>query len=54
MWVGGIGALVVGVLISTGMYASLPFQFGTGTTGFATIIGVLPFLILFVLGCLLA
>ena len=54
MWIGGIGALVVGIMISTGMYASLPFQFGTGTTGFATVIGVLPFLILFVVGCLLA
>lgn len=54
MWIGGIGALVVGVLVSTGLYASLPFQFGTGTTGLATVAAVLPPLIVFVIGCLLA
>jgi hypothetical protein len=32
----------------------LPFQFGTGTTGVATVAAVLPFLIVFVIGCLLA
>jgi len=54
MWVGGIGALVVGVVISTGLYSALPFQFGTGTTGFGVVAAVLPFLLVFVLGCLLA
>ena len=54
MWIGGVGALVVGVLVSTGLYASLPFQFGTGATGVATVAAVLPFLIVFVIGCLLA
>lgn len=54
MWAGGLGALVVGVLVSTGLYASLPFQFGTGSTGLGTIGSVLPFLVLFVIGCLLA
>jgi energy-coupling factor transport system substrate-specific component len=54
MWVGGMGALVVGVAISTGLYAALPFQFGTGSTGLGVVAGVLPFLVLFVLGCLLA
>lgn len=54
MWIGGIGALVVGVLISTGLYAALPFQFGTGTTGTGVVLGVLPFLALFVLGALLS
>lgn len=54
MWIGGIGALVVGVLVSTGLYASLPFQFGTGSTGLGTVLAILPFLIVFVIGCLLA
>jgi len=53
MWIGGIGALVVGVGISTGLYAALPFQFGTGTTGMGVVAGVLLFLVLFVLGCFL-
>ena len=54
MWIGGIGALVVGVLVSTGLYASLPFRFGTGSTGLGTVAAVLPLLIVFVIGCLLA
>jgi energy-coupling factor transport system substrate-specific component len=54
MWIGGIGGLVVGVAISTGVHAALPFQFGTGTTGLGVVAGVFPFLVLFVLGCLLA
>ena len=54
MWIGGIGALVVGVLVSTGLYASLPFQFGSGSTGLGTVAAILPFLIVFVIGCLLA
>jgi len=54
MWIGGIGALVVGVLVSTGLYASLPFQFGTGSTGLGTVFAILPLLIVFVIGCLLA
>ncbi len=54
MWVGGIGALVVGLGVSTGLYAALPFQFGTGTTGFGVVVAVLPFLVVFILGCLFA
>lgn len=54
MWAGGIAALVVGVLLSTGLYAALPFAFGTGTTGIGVVLGVLPFLLLFVLGALLS
>jgi energy-coupling factor transport system substrate-specific component len=54
MWIGGIGSLAVGVLVSTGLYASLPFQFGTGATGLATVFAILPFLVVFLIGCLLA
>jgi energy-coupling factor transport system substrate-specific component len=54
MWIGGLGALVVGLLISTGLYAALPFAFGTGSTGLGVVAGVLPLLVVFVIGCLLA
>ena len=54
MWIGGLGALAVGVAISTGMHAALPFHFGTGTTGLGVVAGAVPFLVLLVLGCLLA
>jgi energy-coupling factor transport system substrate-specific component len=53
MWIGGIGALAVGVLISGGLYASLPFQASAGATGLGVAGGVLPFLLLFLLGCVL-
>ncbi|MFB3818611.1 MAG: QueT transporter family protein [Candidatus Methylomirabilales bacterium] len=46
MWVGGIAALVVGVLVSTGLYA--------GTTGVGVVAGISPFLALFLLGALLS
>ena len=54
MWIGGMGAVVVGLAISTGLHAALPFTFGTGTTGIGVVAAVFPFLLLFVLGCLLA
>jgi energy-coupling factor transport system substrate-specific component len=54
MWIGGMGGLVVGVAISVGLHAALPFHFGTGSTGLSVVAGVLPFLVLFVLGCFLA
>jgi energy-coupling factor transport system substrate-specific component len=54
MWIGGLGALVVGVLVSSGLYASLPFQSGAGTTGLGVVGSVFPFLLLFLLGCVLA
>ena len=46
MWAGGIGALVIGMTIPTGLPA--------GATGIGVVGGVFPFLVLFVLGCLLA
>jgi hypothetical protein len=46
MWVGGRGALVVGVTIATGVYA--------GAAGIGVVAGVFPFLVLFVIGCFLA
>ena len=54
MWLGGIGGLVVGVVISTGMHTALPFHLGTGSTALGVVASVFPFLVLFVLGCFLA
>ncbi len=46
MWVGGLGGLVAGEALSTGLYA--------GTTGTGVVAGMLPFLLLFLIGALLA
>ncbi len=54
MWIGGVSALAIGLLISTGLYAALPFRFGTGSTGLGVALGALPSLLLFLVGCWLA
>jgi energy-coupling factor transport system substrate-specific component len=46
MWIGGVGGLVVGVSIAARLYG--------GATGIGVVAGVFPFLVLLVLGCLLA
>jgi energy-coupling factor transport system substrate-specific component len=46
MWIGGLGALTIGVVTSTGIYGS--------ALGWGVVASVLPFLIVFVIGCLLA
>jgi len=46
MWVGGMGALVGGTLLSAGLYA--------GGTGTGVVAGTAPFLLLFLLGALLS
>ncbi len=49
--VGALGGLIVGVGISTGLYGQALFQFATGETGQVGVwLGVLPFLILIVIG----
>ncbi len=54
MWIGGLGGLAVGILLSTGAYSSLPFQVAVGSTGLLVEVGVLPFMVVFLLGCVLA
>lgn len=51
--VGGFGGLITGLLLSTGLYDASLFSFGIGSTGGGVILGVLPFIILFLIGCLL-
>jgi energy-coupling factor transport system substrate-specific component len=46
MWIGGLGALAIGVAVSTGIYSS--------ALGLGVVAAVLPLLIVFVIGCLLA
>jgi len=53
MWGGGLGGLIAGLALSTGLYGAVPFTFGAGTVGGAVVLGVLPFLAFFFLGCLL-
>lgn len=52
MWIGGLGGLIVGLLISTGIYGAKLAGFGVGRTGPAVILGVLPFVILFLASAL--
>ena len=54
IWVGALGGLIMGFLLSTGLYHGQLFHFAKGTTGSGIVLGVLPFLLLFFLGCLLS
>lgn len=53
IWIGGIGGFVVGLSLSSGLYGASLFTFGTGITGNTVVFGVTPFLLLFLIGCLL-
>lgn len=54
IWIGALGGLIIGFLLSTGLYHGELFQFVKGTAGGGVVLGVLPFLLLFFLGCLLS
>jgi energy-coupling factor transport system substrate-specific component len=54
IWTGALGGLIIGFLLSTGLYHGHLFQFAKGTAGSGVVLGVLPFLILFFIGCLLS
>jgi energy-coupling factor transport system substrate-specific component len=54
IWIGALGGLIGGFLLSTGLYHGQLFQFAKGTTGSGVVLGVLPFLLLFFLGCILS
>jgi energy-coupling factor transport system substrate-specific component len=54
IWIGALGGLIMGFLLSTGLYHGQLFQFAQGTAGSGVVLGVLPFLLLFFLGCLLS
>ena len=52
-WAGAFGGLVVGLLISTGAYGAKLAGFGAGSYGVGVQIGLVPFIIALVVGCLL-
>ena len=54
IWTGALGGLITGFLLSTGLYHGQLFQFAKGTAGSGVVLGVLPFLLFFLLGCLLS
>lgn len=52
--IGALGGLVIGVGISTGLYGQALFQFGAGAKGQVGVwLGVLPFLVLLLLGSIM-
>lgn len=53
VWIGGLGGLIAGLLCSTGFYGAVLFKFGMGSVGPGVILAVSPFLLIFLLGCLL-
>lgn len=53
VWSGGLFGLILGILLSVNIYQAVPFQFGVGTFGTTVVLGVLPFIIIFLIGCFL-
>ncbi len=53
IWLGVVGGFVVGVALSAGIGGTTLFTFGTGATTPSVALGVTPFMIILVLGCLL-
>ncbi len=53
MWVGGLGGLATGLALSMGMGGGRLFRFGVGSASTGVVIGVLPFLAAYLIGCLL-
>ncbi|RJP64051.1 MAG: QueT transporter family protein [Candidatus Abyssobacteria bacterium SURF_17] len=54
IWAGVLGGFVVGISISLGATEAVPFTFGTGATTPSVALGVTPFLVMLIVGCLLA
>jgi energy-coupling factor transport system substrate-specific component len=54
MWVGGFGGLLAGIALSANLGGGQLFQFGVGAASLGVKAGVVPFVALYLLGCLLA
>lgn len=52
MWIGGLGGLIVGLLLSTGLYGAKLAGFGVGHTGTGVILGLIPFIVVFLASAL--
>ena len=50
MWIGGLGGLIIGLALSTGLYKEAFFTFGQGSTSFTVVLLVLPFILVFLAG----
>lgn len=54
IWIGAVGALALGLAVSTGVAGGELFRFGVGQSSFGVAAGVPPLLLLFLAGALLA
>jgi len=54
IWIGGIGGLVSGLSISTGIYGASLLATTAGTVGNMVTLAVAPFLLMLLIGCFLA
>lgn len=54
LWIGGLGGLAAGLALSMNLGGGQLFQFGVGATSVGVKLGVLPFVVVYLLGCLLA
>jgi len=53
IWLGVLGGFIMGIAISVGATDTVLFTIGSGTTTPSVMLGVTPFIILLVLGCIL-
>ncbi|MBI4830959.1 MAG: QueT transporter family protein [Candidatus Lindowbacteria bacterium] len=54
IWIGVVGGFIAGIAISAGMAETTLFRIGSGETAPSVVLGVTPFIIILVIGCLLA
>ncbi len=54
MWIGGLGGLLAGLALSMGLGGGELFRFGVGSASTGVVAGVIPFLVAYLAGCLLA
>ena len=54
IWIGGLGGLVAGISISTGIYGASLFSTSAGTVGSMVVLAVTPCLLILLIGCFLA
>lgn len=53
IWVGVVGGIIVGIAMSAGLTGAIPFVSNTGAAATSVALGVTPFVLCLVVGCLL-
>ena len=53
IWLGVLGGFILGIAISVGATETILFNLGSGATTLSVALGVTPFIIILILGCLL-